>query len=379
MKKGLLKHVTITSFLMLSAFMLKAQGIVFTPQVSGAASVSQQVGITNIEVNYSRPNVVSPQGQDRTGNLWGSPTVPYGFTNLGFGTATEAPWRAGANQNTVITFSTDVKVEGQDLSAGSYGLHIAVYEDNKATVIFSRDTESWGSYFYNKENDALRVDITTVEVAQTDLLTYNFIEATTDEAVLALDWEKKRFPIKISVNTPELVYQNFQEKLKGDEGFNVQSWVAAANYLAQNKIHLDDALNYANAAVEGQFFSDKNFNTLSTKAGVLVAMNNLDEAEKVMDEALSMPGVSINNYYGYGRQLIAQDRDKKALEVFTKASKKWSDHWLAPHGLARAYSAMGDYKKAAEYETKAIAKAPENSKQVLEGYLKTLKEGKDFN
>ncbi|MEQ8924280.1 MAG: DUF2911 domain-containing protein [Fulvivirga sp.] len=379
MKKQLLKYSIFSLLLVFIVSQSIAQGIVFTPQVSGAASVSQHVGITNIEVKYSRPNVVSPQGQDRTDNLWGSPTVPYGFTNLGFGTATEAPWRAGANENTIITFSTDVKVEGKDLKAGSYGLHIAVYEDNKATVIFSNDTQSWGSYFYNPENDALRVDITTQEVAQTDLLTYTFIEATTSDAVLALDWEKKRFPIKISADTPELVYQNFKEKLKGDQGFNIQSWMAAANYLAQNKIHLDDALNYANAAVEGQFFSDKNFNTLAVKAGVLVAMEKMDEAEKVMDEALTMQGVTINNYYAYGRQLISQDRKEKAMEIFKKASKKWSDHWLAPHGLARVYSAMGEYKKAAEYETKAIAKAPEASKPVLEGYLNTLKEGKDFN
>ncbi len=355
-----------------------AQDIVFTPRTSGEASVSQQIGITEVKVNYSRPHVVSPQGQDRTGNIWGT-TVPYGFTNLGFGTSTEAPWRAGANENTVITFSTDVSVEGKPLPAGSYGLHFAVFEDGKATAIFSNDTDAWGSYFYDKANDALRVDIQTTEVPQTDLLTYSFTEAKVNEATLALDWDKKRFPLKISADTPELVYQNFQDKLKGDDGFNIQSWLAAANYLAQNKIHLDEALNYANAAVEGQFFSQKNFNTLSTKAGVLVAMDKKEEATIVMDEALAASGVTINNYYGYGRQLIAQDMDAKAMEVFKTANKKWSDHWLAPHGLARGYSANGDFKNALKYEKIAHERAPEGSKPFLEGYLKTLEEGKDFN
>ncbi len=357
---------------------VSAQDIVFTPRTSGAASVSQQIGITDVSVNYSRPHVVSPQGQDRTGSIWGT-TVPYGYNNLGFGTATEAPWRAGANENTVITFSTDVSVEGKPLAAGSYGLHFAVFEDGKATAIFSNDIDAWGSYFYDKTNDALRVDIQTTEVAQTDLLTYHFTEAKVNEATLALDWDKKRFPLKISADTPELVYKYFQDKLKGDDGFNIQSWLAAANYLAQNNIHLDEALNYANAAVEGQFFSQKNYNTLSTKAGVLVAMDKKDEAAKVMDEALSTPGVTINNYYGYGRQLIAQDMDAKAMEVFKTANKKWSDHWLAPHGLARGYSANGDFKNALKYEKIAHERAPEGSKPFLEGYLKTLEEGKDFN
>lgn len=355
-----------------------AQGIVFTPRTSGAASVMQQVGITEVKVDYSRPNVISPQGQDRTGAIWGQ-TVPYGYNNLGFGTSKEAPWRAGANENTVISFSTDVTVEGQPLAAGKYGFHIAVFEDGKATAIFSKDTEAWGSYFYDKSNDVLRVDIQSEEVSQTNLLNYQFTEATLNKATLVLDWETKRFPIKIETDTHELVYQNFKEKLKGNEGFNIQSWMAAANYLAQNKIHMEDALNYASAAVEGQFFSQKNYNTLSTKAGVLVAMDRKDEALKVMDEALEIPSTTINNYYAYGRQLIAQEMNSKAMEVFKTANKKWSDNWLAPHGLARGYSANGDFKNALKYEKIAHEKAPAGSKPFLEGYLKSLEEGKDFN
>ncbi|HNP17281.1 MAG TPA: DUF2911 domain-containing protein [Fulvivirga sp.] len=357
---------------------MHAQNIVFTPRASGEAAVMQKVGITDILVHYSRPSVTSPQGQDRTGAIWGQ-LVPYGYNNLGFGTATEAPWRAGANENTVIKFSTDVKVEGKDLRAGKYGLHIAVFEDGKATIIFSNDTESWGSFFYDKAKDALRVDVQTVEHPETDLLTYAFDKVTTSSATLVLNWEKKQIPVQITVDTPELVFQNFQNELKGNAGFNIQSWQAAANYLVQNNIHLEEALTYANNAVEGQFYSQKNFNTLSTKANVLNAMGKTDESIKVMDEALNGPDVTIGNYYGYGRQLIAADQDAKAMEIFKAASKKWPDNWLAPHGLARGYAANGDIKNALKYEKIAYEKAPEASKQFLEGYLKTLEEGKDFN
>ena len=358
--------------------MSQAQGVLQTPQASGAASVSQKVGITDIIVNYSRPSVISGNGQDRTGTIWGQ-LVPYGYNNLGFGTSTEAPWRAGANENTTIEFSTDVKVEGKDIKAGKYGFHIALTENGTATLIFSNDIESWGSYFYDKANDALRVDVQSENISQTDLLTYNFIKATTSEATLALDWEKKRIPMNITVNTSELVYENFKNRLKGSDGFNLQSWLTAANYLAQNKIHLDDALTFANAAVEGQFFSQKNFNTLTVKAGVLTAMGKSEEAEKVMVEALAGSDASITDYYTYGRQLIAQDKDAKAMEIFKTANKKWPENWLAPHGLARGYSAMGDYKNATKHEKIALGKAPESTKKFLEGYLKTLQEGKDFN
>lgn len=375
--KRLLSFVFAASLCALTCNQVSGQGITL-PRTSGAAEVSQTVGISEITVNYSRPSVVSPQGQDRTGQIWGS-VVPYGYNNLGFGTSTEAPWRAGANENTIIEFTHDVKVEGKDLSAGTYGLHYAVFEDGRATVIFSNKTTAWGSYFYDKKDDALRVDIQSVDNPQTNILTYHFIDASTSDVVLALDWEKKRFPVKFSFDTPELVYQNIKLELETNPGFQLTNWTAAANYLVQNNIHLDDALTWASAAVEGQFFSQKNFNTLSTKSAVLSAMGKTDEAVVVMDEALNDPAATINNYYGYGRQLIAAKNLDKAMEVFKKANKKWSDHWLAPHGMARAYSASGEYAKALKYEKTAHAKAPEGSKAFLEGYLKTLEEGKDFN
>ena len=348
------------------------------PRSSAQQEVTQTVGISTITVTYSRPSVISPQGQDRTGNIWGA-LVPYGFNNLGFGTATAAPWRAGANENTVITLSHDAMVEGKELKGGSYGFHIALQEDGTATVIFSHKTGSWGSFFYDESEDALRVQVDTEEIPQTNLLTYNFPEVSTSEATLALDWEKKRIPVKFSFDTPEIVYQNMKSELENTPGFTLNSWTAAASYLANNKIHLDKALEWANAAIEGQFFSQKNFQTLQTKANVLVAMGKTEEANAVMQEALNQPTASINNYYTYGRQLIAQGKDKEALEIFKKASKKWPDHWLAPHGLARGYAANGEIAKALKFEKTAYEKAPEGSKPFLEGYLKTLEEGKDFN
>ncbi|MTI27500.1 DUF2911 domain-containing protein [Fulvivirga kasyanovii] len=353
------------------------QGVTL-PQVSPAAEVMQQVGISNITINYSRPNVVSPQGEDRTGKVWGT-LVPYGFNNLGFGTAKASPWRAGANENTTIEFSHDVKIEGKDLQAGKYGLHMAIAEDGTVTIIFSKSTEVWGSYFYDEKDDALRVSVQWEDHEATPLLTYNFVEVTDRQAVIALDWEKKRIPFKAEFDTPELVFQNLQNELHSSPGFTLSNWNAAIGYLVQNNIHLDEALNWANNAIEGQFFSEENFRTLQMKSMVLAAMGKNEEAAKVMNQALDNPTAAVADYYTYGRQLIAQDKDAEALEVFKKASKKWKDHWLAPHGLARGYSALGQYDKALKLERDALAKAPENSKVFLEGYIKTLEQQKDFN
>lgn len=373
-------HLVLILFLLSTMGLTNAswsQGITL-PQASNAAEIKQTIGISTIKISYARPSVISPQGQDRTGNIWGN-IVPYGFNNLGFGTATAAPWRAGADQNTIIELSHDVKVEGLSLPSGKYGFHVAVFEDGKVTAIFSKKSTAWGSFFYDEKDDALRVDVQSVEIPQTNLLTYSFIEANSSDAVLVLDWEKKRIPIKFSFDTPELVYQNIKSELETSPGFTLNSWTQAANYLVTNNIHLDEALAWANSAVEGQFFSQKNFQTLSTKASVLNAMGNQSEAIKVMDEALEHPTATINNYYAFGRQLISQKQDAKALEVFKKANKKWPENWLAPHGLARGYSAAGEYSKALKYEKEAYAKAPAGSKQFIEGYLKSLEDGKDFN
>src|SRR6202789_354479 len=106
------------------------------------ASVSEQVGLTDITIHYNRPHV-----NKRDGHIWGE-LIPVGYVDQGFGTSKAAPWRAGANENTTIEFSTDVKIEGQTLPAGKYGFSIA-YDPNECTLIFSKNSTSWGSFYYN--------------------------------------------------------------------------------------------------------------------------------------------------------------------------------------------------------------------------------------
>ena len=113
------------------------------PEGSQRAQVTQRVGTTDITIDYGRPKV---NGRE----IWGK-LVPYGFNNLGFGTSTAAPWRSGANVNTTIEFTHDVKIEGKDIKAGKYGFHTAVEENGDVTVIFSKDNGAWGSYFYKED------------------------------------------------------------------------------------------------------------------------------------------------------------------------------------------------------------------------------------
>src|SRR5438309_7909165 len=120
-------------------------------------TVIQQIGLVKVSVDYSSPHVHSPQGVDRRGKIWGD-LVPWGLVNLGFGSCKECPWRAGANENTVFTTSHDIQVEGQKLPAGSYGLQMIANPD-EWTVIFSKNSTAWGSFFYDPADDVLRVKV----------------------------------------------------------------------------------------------------------------------------------------------------------------------------------------------------------------------------
>ncbi len=102
------------------------------------ASISEQVGIVKISISYSRPGVKGHEGQ-----IWNTRVAHCGFVDLGHGTSNATLWRAGANENTTVSFSHPVKVEGKDLHAGTHGFFIALGED-ESTIIFSRINTSWG-------------------------------------------------------------------------------------------------------------------------------------------------------------------------------------------------------------------------------------------
>jgi hypothetical protein len=117
--------------------------------------VSQWIGPVKISISYHSPRVHF-KGAERTGHIWGE-LVLYGFFDDGFGPSKAMPWRAGANENTAITFSHDVKVEGKDLKAGTYALFLDVEKAGPWNWIFSNNSTGWGSYQYDPKNDALRV------------------------------------------------------------------------------------------------------------------------------------------------------------------------------------------------------------------------------
>ncbi len=301
---------------------LPAQSVTL-PDVSPAAYVRQTIGITEVSVDYHRPAV-------RGREIWGS-LVPYGFTDPGFGTADAAPWRAGANLNTIFRTSTELFVAGAALPAGTYGLHMAIEESGEVTVIFSANSTSWGSYFYDSAEDALRVTVAWEDASFREGLTYEFTAVTVDSATLSLLWEKKRIPIPLTVETPSLVMQSLKDELRGPKGFVTASWVDAALYAAQHNIELEVALGWIDHALSGPFVGQKSFRSYEIKAQILEQMDRPAEARETMQQAIRIG--SAGDLYNYGRQLLAQGDREHAREVFELNAERHPESEPARAGL----------------------------------------------
>lgn len=336
------------------------------------ASVTEQIGITEIAIHYNRPGV-----KKREGHIWGK-LIPVGFVDQGFGSSKAAPWRAGANENTTIEFSTAVKIEGQDLPAGKYGFFVA-YDQNECTLIFSKNSTSWGSFYYNADEDALRVKVKPIPTDKSvEWLKYEFADQTPTSATVQLQWEKLMIPFKIDVDVVKTQIASFQKELRTNKGFTWQSWNQAAQYCAQNKTNLDQALLWTDSATNIGFGGSQNFGAWSTKATVLDSLGRKTEAAEVMKKA--MPFADMYQAYFYAYNLVTNKKPKDAFDVFKMNYDRHPDQFFTNMGMASAYSALGDYKKALTYVLKAKPQAPNKpNKDEVERNIKDLQGGKDMN
>ncbi|MCB0665414.1 MAG: DUF2911 domain-containing protein [Saprospiraceae bacterium] len=374
--------IPILLILMLPGLKLLSQTLSMPPSGENQKSkVVQHIGgIATVSVEYSSPDVTAPNGEDRTGKIWGQ-LVPYGLTDLGFGNGNPGPWRAGANENTVIHFSNDVMIEGQDLPAGSYGLHLIAAESGPWTWIFSHNTSQWGSYFYNENEDALRVEVQPTACERTEWLTYEFIDRKPTEATLALKWEKMQVPMRIEVQDyNDLYVETFGKELQGSAGFNYQNFVAASQFCLSNDTHLEQGLAWAEAAISAPFVGVRNFNTLQNKASILLKMGKSDEAEEVMMAAVHDPTANAFQIHQLGRQLISMGQKEKALEIFKYNHDHFEGAWPTNVGMARGLAAVGKYEEALKYAEMAYEEAPDQlNKDGMKDAVEKLKMKQDIN
>lgn len=243
-----------------------------TPQASPKGTVSQQIGLTDFSISYSRP---SAKGRVVFGDV-----VPFGKT-----------WRTGANQATIFTVSDDVTIEGQELKAGKYALY-TVPEKNTIEWIFYKNTTSWGlPEQWNDADVAIKVKTAFNTTAnKTETLTFNFDELRNNSAVLKLSWDNMEGICKIAVNTDNKVLKDIEKALSGP---SANDYYAAGRYYYESDKDLNKAYEWIHKANE---MSPKYF-TLRQEALVLAKMKKYKEAVTVAQKSLEQAKAAGSDEY----------------------------------------------------------------------------------
>ncbi len=347
-----------TAALLLSVFVSAtlsyAQSAVLDlPRDSQHAVLTQRIGITDITINYHRPLV---KGRRIFGGI-----VPYGQV-----------WRAGANENTTISITDPVSIEGQALSAGTYGLHM-IPEENEWTVVFSKMANAWGSFTYNEKEDALRVRVKPQATAFHEALTYDFDQPTANSAIVAMSWDKVEVPFKVTVDVHDAVDRSLHKQLRGLSQYTWEGWDDAANYWLGEKTNYETALKYADESI-GQ---EKRFDNLMTKSRALDGLGRKTEAASLRQGALQLG--NSQQLYGYARQLQRDKKTDEAFAIYRSTYRKYPSDWLSHAGMARVYCSQSDFENAAKEMKLAQDAAPEQAKAQVGGLVKRLEAKEDIN
>lgn len=323
------------------------------PTISQRASVTQRVGLTDITILYHEPMVGGRE-------IWGK-VVPYGQV-----------WRAGANENTTITFSDDVSIEGNALAAGTYGLH-TIPDKEQWTIIFSKNSTSWGSFSYNEKEDALRVTVKPQAAEFREALTYTFDDIKPDSAAATLRWEKLAVPFRITTDVNKIVLNSIHNQLRNTGGFTWAGYDEAANWCLDNNYNLEEALKWEDISIR----NEERFENWETKSRVLAAMGRKDESDKALATALDHANAI--QLYVYARGIQRQGNAGRAFEIYPLVAKKYPKHWISHLANARIDSRAGNFTGATAEMNEAISGAPDPQKPVLQPLLKRLEAKDDIN
>jgi tetratricopeptide (TPR) repeat protein len=318
------------------------------PQASPEASVSQTVGVTRIEIRYHRPAVNKRK-------VWGD-LVPMGQV-----------WRVGANENTTITFSTPVTVEGKKLAAGTYGVHM-IPGEKEWTVALSNVSTAWGSFSYDEKEDAARFTVEPKQAPFEERLEYTFEDPTADSVTAQLRWEELAVPVRMTVDTNAVVVDTLRSQLRGLPRFFWQGWNQAAGYCLAHDVNLDEAKQWADRSIA----INENFTNLRTKAALLEKTGDTKTAADLRAKALQIANEADINNYGY--QLLGEKKYDEAIRYFQKNTKDYPKSWNTFDSLGEAYLAKGDKKLAADSYGKALSMTgDETQKKRINGILEKMK------
>jgi hypothetical protein len=243
---------------------LPAQTVVRPYRISPAASVTQELGISSVRIDYHRPAV-------RGRKIWGA-LVPYG-----------AVWRVGANEATTIAFSDPVRIDGHDLAAGTYAF-FAIPGPDAWTLIFSRTAKQWGSFTYQATQDALRVTAKPRAVPAQEYLAYTIQVTAPDALRVELAWDTLAVGFDVALDAPGIYWSYLEKAVAGAGPEEWQPLDTAVAYCLQSNTHLDRAQEWADRSIRIR----EGYRNLSLKAQLLRRQGRNGEALELLRKAIAL-------------------------------------------------------------------------------------------
>ncbi len=323
------------------------------PMSSPRATVSQVVGITDVSVEYSRPGV---KGRDVFAN---PQIVPFDAAQ---------PWRAGADENTIVTFEHDCTVQGEPIAAGSYGVHVFPKSSGPWTVALSSNTTAWGSYSYQASEDVLRVTAEPRKGPFQERLEYEFQDLERDGATLVLRWAETELPLRVGVATDDLMVAYIRDDyLRGYGFWSAAQSAQAATWCVGAGVNLEEAEGWAQRAANAA----PSFANWMLVAQVQDALGKTTAANGAREKAEPLATEAQRNALGY--TLMQQGAVDRALAMFEKNVELYPASWNTYDSLAEACAAAGQTDRAVELYGKALEMVTDDAnKQRIEGVLRTL-------
>jgi hypothetical protein len=233
-------------------------------RVSPACTVSQEIGVSKLDLAFARPAVKGRK-------IWGG-LVPYGEV-----------WRAGANNATVITFSHAAKVAGKDVPAGPYGFFV-IPGEKSWTLILNRKAKQWGAYEYKKEDDFLRWEAMPQAGSHLEYLDYRVIPVDSGTAMVELGWEKLRVSFPVAFDTKGIYWSQLEDKLKLAPDTDWVPWYQAAAYCQDQGIEAQKAL----AWIEKSLKAEEGYRNHETAARICRDAKRLPEAQAHLQKAIDL-------------------------------------------------------------------------------------------
>jgi tetratricopeptide (TPR) repeat protein len=237
------------------------------PAPSQYATLTQRVGLTDVSVDYSRPDM---RGREIFGGL-----VPF-----------DKVWRTGANNPTKIKFSDAVKIEGKDLPAGEYAFYTIPGKD-EWTIILSKNLKLWGAYGYKPDSDALRVTVKPTALPNpVETFTISFDDLQDTGATISLAWDKTRVPVSLTTNTVEKVDTEIQAALKDPKALKPIFYYQAASFYYDHDKDLAQAAKWVDQAIKEQ--QPTRYFLYYKKAQIEAKLGHKDEAKAAAEKSIEL-------------------------------------------------------------------------------------------